>query len=160
MTYIAKALREFRNGARPSGFMRLIAAALSESEIESVAHYYSAQPPASRAPPAVDPAPRDKGTAIAQPGSMRSGPACLICHALNSLDRAPDIPPLSGQSARYLAEQLMLFRSGVRGQTSNARVMARIANGLSDEDVKAVTTYFATLPIEGEEQRISARHAE
>lgn len=143
-TYIANALREFRSGARPSGFMRTIAAALSESEIENVSHYYSAQTPAPSTQPTPNLVLRDKGMAIAEPAGVRSGPACLTCHSLSDDERAPDIPPLTGQPARYIGEQLLLFRSGVRAQTPNARVMMRVTRQLSLEDIAAVAIYLST----------------
>jgi cytochrome c553 len=147
MTYIEEQLREFRTGARPSGFMRPIAAALTENEIESVAHYYSMQPRASDTDARSDPL-RKEGQDIASLGGSHHGPACLTCHAQHDDARNPDIPLLAGQPARYIGEQLLLFKTGIRAQTPNARVMARIAHRLSDDEIAQVALYLATLPAE------------
>jgi cytochrome c553 len=145
MDYIAQQLHEFRSGARRSGFMQPIAAALTESEIESVAHYYATRPRTSNDDTHGDT--RDeKGWDIASLGGTRNGPACLTCHAQDADARNPDVPRLGGQSARYIGQQLLLFRSGRRAQTPNARVMTRIAQQLSDEDIANVARYLATLP--------------
>lgn len=143
--YIGHALHDFAVGDRPSGFMRPVAAALSDSEIRTVAQYYAAQtrsPAGGTLPDSL----RDKGKPIASLDGGRNGPACMTCHRLRDAERDPEIPQLAGQAARYIGEQLLLFREGVRAGTPNARIMARIAQRLSDEDIAAVAAYFTALP--------------
>jgi cytochrome c553 len=142
--YIAQQLQEFRNGARRSGFMQPIAAALTDGEIESVAHYYATRPRGAGQDALSDDR-HEKGWELASLGGSRNGPACLTCHAQNADARNSDVPPLGGQSARYIGQQLLLFRSGRRAQTPNARLMTRIAQRLSDEDIANVAQYLATL---------------
>jgi cytochrome c553 len=143
--YIENALNDFRNGARPSGFMRPVAAALSEQDEKAAAQFYAAQ---SRSPAdaVLSASLRDKGEQIASIAGGRDGPACMTCHRVRDAERNPEIPKLAGQPARYIGEQLLLFRQGVRAGTPNARVMARIAQRLSDDDIAALAAYFGALP--------------
>jgi cytochrome c553 len=63
---------------------------------------------------------------------------CSACHGPNGNSVAPDWPRLAGQSAIYLAEQLRLFRSGVR----NNPVMMPLATTLSDQDIDDLAVYY------------------
>jgi cytochrome c553 len=63
---------------------------------------------------------------------------CAACHGPNGNSANPEWPRLAGQSAVYIAEQLRLFRSGVR----NNPVMKPLAAGLSDQDIDDLAVYF------------------
>ena len=68
--------------------------------------------------------------------------ACQSCHGENGVSEMPNIPSLAGQQDRFLQWQLVFFRSGRRAN----EIMGPIAKGLSDEDVRNVGAYFASLP--------------
>jgi cytochrome c553 len=70
-------------------------------------------------------------------GATKSA-VCSACHGPNGNSVAPDWPRLAGQSAIYLAEQLRLFRSGVR----NNPVMMPLATTLSDQDIDDLAVYY------------------
>jgi cytochrome c553 len=63
---------------------------------------------------------------------------CSACHGPQGNSANPDWPRLAGQSAVYIAEQLKLFRSGVR---DNA-VMKPLAAALSDQDIADLAVYY------------------
>ena len=63
---------------------------------------------------------------------------CSACHGPNGNSTNPDWPRLAGQSAVYIAEQLRLFRSGVR----NNPVMKPLASTLSDQDIDDLAVYY------------------
>jgi cytochrome c553 len=63
---------------------------------------------------------------------------CAACHGPNGNSVNPEWPRLAGQSAVYIAEQLRLFRSGVR----NNPVMKPLAATLSDADIDDLAVYF------------------
>jgi len=75
------------------------------------------------------------GTAAA--GSAKSA-LCSACHGPNGNSVNPEWPRLAGQSAVYVAEQLRLFRSGVR----NNPVMKPLAATLSDQDIDDLAVYY------------------
>ena len=86
------------------------------------------------------------GAQIARRGVPADGiPACVSCHEPAG-GRYPAYPALRGQTPDYLAQQLRLFRDGVRGGTPYAHIMATIARRLSDEQIDAVAAYFGTNP--------------
>jgi cytochrome c553 len=64
---------------------------------------------------------------------------CSSCHGPNGNSVNPEWPRLAGQSAVYIAEQLRLFRSGVR---DNA-IMKPLAATLSDQDISDLAVYYA-----------------
>ena len=63
---------------------------------------------------------------------------CASCHGPAGNSVNPDWPRLAGQSAVYVAEQLRLFRSGVR----NNPVMKPLAATLSDQDIDDLAAYY------------------
>jgi cytochrome c553 len=75
-------------------------------------------------------------------GKAASGEAkaalCTACHGPNGNSANPEWPRLAGQSAVYVAEQLKLFKSGVRDNP----IMKPLAAALSDQDIDDLAVYF------------------
>jgi cytochrome c553 len=75
-------------------------------------------------------------------GSVQNGAAksavCSACHGPNGNSVNPEWPRLAGQNAVYIAEQLNLFRSGVRGNP----IMKPLAATLTDQDIADLAVYF------------------
>ena len=67
--------------------------------------------------------------------------ACLGCHGANGVSEAEGIPSLAGQADKFLQWQLVFFRSGRRDNP----IMTPMSQELSDEDVRDIGAYFATL---------------
>lgn len=80
-------------------------------------------------------------------GSAKAGKAksavCAACHGADGNGISPQFPKLAGQNARYIYEQLKLFKSGKR---SNA-IMSAQAAALSEQDMKDLAVYFAAQKI-------------
>jgi cytochrome c553 len=96
-----------------------------------------------------DPAASDairRGESIARQGSRDPAlPACAACHD-SARELLPLYPLLNGQPSGYLAQQLRLFRAGIRAATPAADVMANAAHQLSDADIAAVSAYYEQTP--------------
>ncbi len=92
--------------------------------------------PAPAVPAPVTPDPYSDGSV--QAGATRAA-VCFACHGPNGDSVAPTFPRLAGQNAVYIAEQLHLFRSGVRQNP----VMDPMAQTLSDQDIDNVAVFFA-----------------
>ena len=100
--------------------------------------------------PPVETAPLDANAvaslAEANPGDPQKGAtlagACAACHGLDgNADIDPSLyPRIAGQSERYIAHQLALFKSGER---QNA-IMAPFAAPLSAQDMRDLGAHFAT----------------
>ena len=80
--------------------------------------------------------PFDTGTV--QAGTTKAA-ACSACHGPNGNSTDPQYPRLAGQSAVYVAQQLQLFKSGVRDNP----VMKPMATSLSDQDISDLAVYYA-----------------
>jgi cytochrome c553 len=63
---------------------------------------------------------------------------CAACHGPNGNSVNPEWPRLAGQSAVYIAEQLRLFRSGVRDNPT----MKPLAATLKDQDIDDLAVYY------------------
>lgn len=141
--YLLRALREYRSNRRQSGFMEPVAVALLDGHLEALADYYAAlaEPPHPHKPVGDT----ELGQRLAYLGDpARDVPACLSCHGQ---PKRADVPVLAGQAAPYIKQQLALWRSGGRQQTSYGQLMGRVAKRLTDAQVDAVAAYFAGLPL-------------
>lgn len=77
--------------------------------------------------------------------------ACAGCHGLQGEGNAAvNAPPLAGQSADYLARQLIKFKNGQRGYLENdapGQVMKAIAQTLQDEAaIRNVAEFISKMP--------------
>lgn len=89
-------------------------------------------------------APHEKGSV--ENGATKAA-VCVACHGPNGNSSNPEWPSLAGQNAVYIAEQLRLFRDGIR----NNPVMAPLAAGLNDQDIADIAVYFEAQTPAGQE---------
>lgn len=68
---------------------------------------------------------------------------CAGCHGLDGNPTDPQYPRLAGQSERYVARQLALFKGGER-TSGMAAIMLPYAAPLSAQDMRDLGAYFAT----------------
>ena len=82
----------------------------------------------------------------ALPAAAAAPPAklapCLACHGERGQSTTANVPSLGGQQPSYTVTQLFLFREGLR----TAAPMNEMAKGLSDDDLRSMGDYLATLP--------------
>jgi len=67
---------------------------------------------------------------------------CLACHGAGGVSRVPETPSLAGQPQFFTVAQLFLFRDGRR----NSAAMTAAAKDLTNDDLRALSDYIATLP--------------
>lgn len=128
----------FRSGRRQNSLMTPLAADLSDEEIRNLGAYFASLPKPSRAETAIpDPALQAKGRQVA------AEHRCANCHMddFHGKQAAADI---ASQREEYLAKALADYRSAARPSTGVA-AMTEAAAGLSDDDIKALAHYLATL---------------
>ncbi|MEG3790576.1 c-type cytochrome [Lysobacter sp. CCNWLW3] len=75
-------------------------------------------------------------------GATKAG-TCAACHGLDGNPTDPQYPRLAGQSERYIAHQIALFKSGERN-TGMAAAMKPYADALTAQDARDLGAYFAT----------------
>ncbi len=141
LDYLAKQLRNFRDGVRKSDTMNEMAADLTDDEISALAEYFSVKPGLGHRV-------RDKALAavgyyIYHKGNRFSGiPACASCHGEEGLG-TQQLPRLAGQHKRYVADQLHAFDQ--RARTNDNAVMHTIASKLTELEIAAVALYVSGL---------------
>ena len=122
--YLAKQLRDFRDGRRHDPWMSPMAVALDDQDIDELAAYFSSITGLAGGADSVPP------QAI----------ACVACHSASAGQTNPLWPSLVGQNQRYIAKQLRDFRVGRRADSEMAPSVA----ALSDRDIEALAAYYAS----------------
>lgn len=143
--YLAAQLKSFKDGSRVDPLMSSQAMLLSEQDMADLAAYFESLPAAAQA--VADPKLVDRGEALYRGGSTEAGvAACLACHGPTGRGNpAARYPALQGQHAVYTAKQLNDYKSGTRDTDGKTRIMRDIAGRLSDEDIKALSSYVQGL---------------
>jgi cytochrome c553 len=67
---------------------------------------------------------------------------CAACHGADGISQMVLTPSLAGQPDEFVQWQLVYFRSGVR----KSDVMSPIAEALSNQDIRNLGDYYASLP--------------
>ncbi|WP_233809391.1 c-type cytochrome [Paraburkholderia sp. HP33-1] len=142
VTYLKEQLDAFASGQRESEVMQPVAQMLSADERTALSQYFSALPavtPASTSAPVV---PAQPGAWLAERGRWSDGlPACTMCHGPGGAGVGEHFPPLAGQPAAYLSNQLHAWKDG-RRPAGPLGLMSVIAKKLSDADIAAVAAYY------------------
>ncbi len=139
--YLVKQLKEFKSGKRKNAIMVGFASTLSDDDMQHVAAFYAsknAKPGAAKGKDTIRLGERIWRGGIAE----KMVPACAGCHGPTGSGIPAQYPRLASQHGDYLEAQMVAFRSGARG---NSTQMTTIAAKLSDVELKAVSDYAAGL---------------
>ncbi|HEY5226663.1 MAG TPA: c-type cytochrome [Methylovirgula sp.] len=155
--YIAHQLASFADGTRPNDIMGPIAKTLSAAEQQAVASYFAGlNPPLAAATTPAAPDPVAAGAVLAQRGDWSKGlPGCGQCHGPGGTGVGSRFPRLTGQSAAYIASQLLSWKKGAR-HDDPIGLMKSVATKLDDNEIKAVAAYYASLPLAGSTAPVTA----
>lgn len=141
--YLSKQLQDYADGPRRHDAMHAIASRLPSADRDAVAAWYASlqTPPVRPGGPA--PA---QGARLWHEGDAGRGlRPCAACHGRFGEGVGQAGPPLAGQSAAYVAEEMKDWRSGKR-QNDPERVMLKAARPLTEAELQAVAAYAASLP--------------
>lgn len=144
--YLVKSLIEFRKGDKGNRFepsMYAMVQNLSDQDIADLAAYFASQTMSAGSASANLVA---LGEKIYRGGNLATGvPACAACHgARGEGNNLAKFPRLSGQQADYTLDQLKKFKAKTRKDDPN-EIMQDISQRLSDEEMKAVSSYVSGL---------------
>lgn len=151
--YLEAQLKAFVSGSRKNQTMDAIARGLNKTQISEVTAYISTLPGITGRDMAQvsDVGGADlvkQGRILFQYGKKISRdewvPSCNLCHGKQAQGAGSQFPPLAGQHAGYVANQLHAWQKGERANDPNG-LMTTIAAKLSDEDIKAVAAYLASM---------------
>lgn len=139
--YLAKQLRDFRDGRRKSDTMTEMAKGLDDGLIAGLAAWFAGRKAAARQPGDADLA--AVGRYIFIKGNPYSGvPACASCHGANG-HGTHSLPRLAGQHPAYLETQLKEFVK--RERTNDNAIMHSVASKLTELETRAVAVYIGGL---------------
>lgn len=144
--YTIKQIQDFKKGEqgpRYNPIMYPLVINLTDADIEALAQYYANLSPNIGAAQASLVKP---GERIYQGGDISRGiPACSACHGPAGEGNAPaKFPRLSGQNSEYITTQLTAFKQAKRSNDPGS-MMRTIAWRLTDEDIKALSSYISGL---------------
>jgi cytochrome c553 len=126
--YVESALRAYREGSRKHPTMGAQGGSLSDVDIENIGAWLEAFGAAT-----------DSATVESVSG-IKAAQTCVACHGEVGVGVVPQPPTLSGQHQDYLKEALKQYKEGTRSGT----VMSAFAATLSEDDIEAVTRYYAS----------------
>lgn len=143
--YLRKQLDDFATGARVNAVMQPVASTLSADQRAVLADYYAKLPVPTHARVATPPA-SSAGEQLATHGRWDQGlPACEQCHGPGGVGVGAHFPPLTGQSATYIASQLKAWQQGTR-HNDPLQLMQHVAAKLDATDIAAVSAWYAAQP--------------
>lgn len=128
--YLQKQLEDYVAGTRQHEAMRYVATRLSPAERGLVATWFAGLPPADH--PAIAP-----DVLYANGDPARGIPSCASCHGASGEGIGQANPPLAGQPAPYIAQQLSQWKNAKR-RNDAGDVMLRIAQRLTDQEIAAL----------------------
>lgn len=145
--YTARQLSLFKSGERKATVMGGMTAALNEEDMKNLGAYFASQKSSMSS---ADADLVEKGKAIYQGGNEKMNiPACMACHGVSGKGNPlSGYPVVAGQHATYNEQRLKDFRAGVTVKNEddvNGNIMGSVAKYLSDEDIKAVSSYMQGL---------------
>jgi cytochrome c553 len=153
--FIAASLEAYKKGERKHPSMRGIAASMSEQDIADVSAFYAQHGGAPTPAPEQVPAPSAQVAALLTKG------ACASCHGVNyskPIDGA--YPKIAGQYADYLYAALKSYKVEGNPRVGRANaIMAGQVKQFSNDELKAMANYLASLPTELKTVRQSPFHS-
>jgi cytochrome c553 len=133
--YLYLQLRDYKSGARKNDQMSAVAASLERDDMMALAQYFS-----QKAWPGLA-EPRASEALAAQALRATGAVVCTSCHQEGYKGEGTQ-PRLAGQQKDYLAQTMLDFRDGKRGNNPG---MSDLMKSISESDVAAIAAYVAGL---------------
>ena len=142
-SYLYKQLVDFTTPERNQPVMTTYAKMLSDADKKNIAAYLGAQlskPGAAKNKDTID-----LGKKIYRGGiASKQVAACASCHGATGNGLPVQYPRIAGQHTGYVQMTLTRYREGSRVRSDPN--MAFVTKGMSDQDIRAVASYLATMP--------------
>lgn len=95
------------------------------------------------------------GTAEVKPALEAKIQACGSCHGTDGNSTREGVPSLAGQPKKFLVDQLILIREGVR----RSELMRPFLRGLDDATIIAIAEFFAANPVRPPDEPVDPKLA-
>ncbi|GEN27015.1 cytochrome c [Halovibrio variabilis] len=143
--YIAKQLHDFQAGQRQNATMATFANMLDDQQIADVAEYYSQMPlTLGQGGDQADEALLARGQQLAERGDWNAYiVSCQSCHGPGGTGVGSTFPGVASQHAGYISAQLKAWKTETRSNDPQ-NLMGAIAKRMSDNDIQAVSAWYAT----------------
>ena len=159
--YIAKQIKDFKSADRKNATMSRFALGINDADLNHIGAFYASQvktPVVKNITHLKTDAEKTKlltlGKKLYDHGNPETGQAaCFVCHGKNG-DALVDfnIPILANQHPQYLIATLKAFKNRTR-TNDDERVMRRIVDTMSNEQIEAVAYYSSYLVSTLEEKK-------
>ncbi len=141
--YLSRQLEYFKKGIRENAVMQGMVANLSTKDFDNLGHYFENQ--TLKLSAAKSNGKGSLGEKIFRAGiADKKLPACASCHGPSGHGIPGQFPRLNAQHADYTISQLNAYKNGLR-KNEAAKMMATIAQRLSDAEMQAVADYIEGL---------------
>jgi len=131
--YLKKVMLEWKSGARYSATMGRLLKGYADEDIAALAAYFARQP--------WTPVAQNSDAALVKAGK-EVAVRCAGCHGDSGTANDGETPALSGQWSGYMALELLKYRDDSTGMPE--KKMAKAVKKLSEEELRAVTAFFAS----------------
>lgn len=138
--YLLEQLQLFATGQRKNFVMQSLASNFNTTDKVNLAIYYSSMP--------VQPVPFDAKLAARGKGTYDT--VCFMCHGTNGKGEE-GFARIAGQKPEYVIKSLQRYRANALGKSDPEEVkrtnprMEQVTQNLSDEDIRALANYIASL---------------
>jgi cytochrome c553 len=142
--YLAAQLRNFADGSRDNGVMKMLSTSLdAQTRLDVAAYYATASAPEASAPSAPPNAKIfARGRLLVRVGDeSKQLQACANCHGPDGAGERYATPYLAGQPAAYLENAIREWKT--KSRSSGANLMGPVAERLDDDDIAAVAAYLS-----------------
>ena len=141
--YLSRQLEYFKKGIRENTVMQGMVANLSTKDFDNLGHYFESQ--TLKLSAAKSNGKGSLGEKIFRAGiADKKLPACASCHGPSGHGIPGQFPRLNAQHSDYTISQLNAYKNGLR-KNEAAKMMATIAQRLSDAEMQAVADYIEGL---------------
>jgi cytochrome c553 len=127
--YFESAMQAYADGARQHKMMTRLVGNLDEQTISAMGIYYAVQEPQRT---------EKQGDGDEAAGRVLAE-ECVNCHGEDGNATGADMPTLAGQDPKYFVKAMNAYREGERQHEA----MAKAADGLSEEDLNNLATFYA-----------------
>jgi len=145
-SYLERQLALVKSGNRLVPEMSGIVISLSDQDMADISAYFASQTTSAGL---TDEALRASGELLYRGGNAETDiPACMSCHGpAGEGNPLAGYPSLAGQHAVYSEKMLTGFRAGTTwgADDSSSKIMTDVAKRLTDEEIKAVSSYVQGL---------------
>lgn len=143
-TYLRNAMQAYKDKTRKDEAMATALAELNEQEIANIAGYYASLPAPdinTNPEPVIVAEKPEQAEAEQAPAAAAS---CGGCHGATGVSALPGTPSLAALGKDYLVAATKAYKT----QGRKDPVMAGLVAALSDEDIDAISTFYAEQPLE------------